>query len=534
MGDRVFESAISRRQLIKTGATGALAIAGADLLAACGSGSGTPSSATTPVGKPVYGGTLTAAFLSGGQAETISPALAYAPSDIARVQNLHDSLFKIAPTGYGNEPALALAAESNADATVWTFHLRDGVTWHDGKPFTADDVVYTMRSWLGKRSFLEPLAAIIFNSSGVRKRDRLTVEVTLTRSVAEFQTITALYSAYVIQDGSALNSTVGTGPFVYQSFTPGQRSVFKKNPHYWRAGEPYIDALVIDSSYKDDQSRVNAALSGSADAVTSMPYTLAKADGANASLRIGNAPSSSFQTIVCRVDQAPFTDVRVIQALKMLIDRPLIIESAFDGYGSTSNDCPQKGLPYFASDIEPYPHDVEQAKSLLKAAGRENLTLTLQTSQAVIDGMYGGATLFAEQAKQGGVTIKVQSIPGSTFFTPAGNYLNRTFTQDFWYLYPSLTSLYLDKLFSKAPVNETHWGNPAYDKLLFDAVGETNPSSAKQKWHAVQEQIHALGGDIIYANTNYVDGYAKRVQGLQTTPAGVADNFNFASAWLSG
>jgi len=532
VSDHLHDIAINRRQLIKTGAAGALTVASANWLAACGSGS-SPATTAAVHTKPVYGGTLTAAFLSGGQAETISPALAYAPSDIARVQNLHDSLFRIGPNGYGDEPALAVAAESNADATVWTLHLLDGVTWHDGKPFTADDVVYTIKSWLGKHSFLEPIAAIIFDSNGVRKRDRLTVEVKLTRGVAEFRTITALYNAYVIQDGSRLNSPVGTGPFVYKSFTPGQRSVFTKNAHYWRTGQPYVDTLVIDSSYTDDASRVNAAISGNADVVTSMPYVLAKEDGSTGSLRIGNASSSSFQNIVCRVDQAPFTDVRVIQALKMLIDRPAIIASAFDGYGSVSNDCPQKGLPYFASDIEPYAHDVEQAKSLLKAAGQQSLTLALQTSQSVIDGMYGGATLFAEQAKQGGVTIKLQSIPGSTFFTPASNYLNRTFTQDFWYLYPSLTALYLDKLFSKAPVNETHWGNPSYDALLFDAVGDTDPSTAEQKWHAVQEQIHARNGDVIYADMNYVDGYAKRVKGLETTSAGIADNFNFASAWLS-
>jgi len=216
VSDHLHDIAINRRQLIKTGAAGALTVASANWLAACGSGS-SPATTAAVHTKPVYGGTLTAAFLSGGQAETISPALAYAPSDIARVQNLHDSLFRIGPNGYGDEPALAVAAESNADATVWTLHLLDGVTWHDGKPFTADDVVYTIKSWLGKHSFLEPIAAIIFDSNGVRKRDRLTVEVKLTRGVAEFRTITALYNAYVIQDGSRLNSPVGTGPFVYKS-----------------------------------------------------------------------------------------------------------------------------------------------------------------------------------------------------------------------------------------------------------------------------------------------------------------------------
>ena len=183
MGDYLQDHAISRRRLIKTGAAGALTLAGAEWLGGRGSWSSSASAATRDAAavKRVRGGTLTAAFLSGGQAETISPALAYAPADIARVQNLHDSLFMIGPTGYGDQPGLASSAESNADASVWTIHLRDGVTWHDGKPFTADDVVYTIKSWLGKRSFLEPLAAVILDSSGVRKRGRLTVEVALTR-----------------------------------------------------------------------------------------------------------------------------------------------------------------------------------------------------------------------------------------------------------------------------------------------------------------------------------------------------------------
>src|SRR5262249_49795648 len=157
-------------------------------------------------------------------------------------------------------------------------------------------------------------------------------------------------------------SSVGTGPFVYRSFTPGHRSVFTANPHYW-GHAPYVNTLVVDSSFTNDNARVNAALAGQVDIVTAMPYALAKANASSGTLRIGSAPGSGFQNIVCRVDVEPFRDGRVLQALKMLINRPVIIASAFSGYATVSNDCPQSGQPFFASDIEPYAHDVEQAKA---------------------------------------------------------------------------------------------------------------------------------------------------------------------------
>ena len=144
---------ITRRRLMAIGAQGALALGGAGLLTACG-GSSSSSSATTSAsgGTPVRGGTFRVGMITAGSAETINPAHAVNNSDLLRIAQLYDNLFTVGPDVKTLVPALALSAEPNSKATVWTLKLRPNVKWHDGKPFTADDVVYTLRSWANPNS----------------------------------------------------------------------------------------------------------------------------------------------------------------------------------------------------------------------------------------------------------------------------------------------------------------------------------------------------------------------------------------------
>src|SRR5207248_2596383 len=112
-------------------------------------------SATTSAGgggKPVRGGTLRVGMITAGPAETINPAKTVNLSDLLRIAQLYDNLFTVGPDVKTLVPVLALSAEPNGNATVWTLKLRPNVKWHDGKPFTADDVVYTLRSWANPNS----------------------------------------------------------------------------------------------------------------------------------------------------------------------------------------------------------------------------------------------------------------------------------------------------------------------------------------------------------------------------------------------
>jgi peptide/nickel transport system substrate-binding protein len=529
----------SRRDLLKTGMVGTMAVSASGLLAACGSSSSSGSSSqlsTGPSGgSPVRGGTLRVGLLSAGSSETLDVRTPFNFPDFIRIFQLLDPLFFQEAHGLMS-PGLATEAHPNKDFTLWTLKLRDGVVWHDGKPFTADDVVYTIQnSWGAKSGLNYALYSPIIDFKGVRKRDKLTVEIPLLRSIAQFEQLTFTQASHIIQDGTTdFNKPVGTGPFVYKSFKPGSQSVFTANRNYWRSPEPYVDTLVIDSSFTADPARLNSLLAGNLDVVPSVPPALARAQQSSQKIVLGNQHGSAFIAVTMRVDQKPFDDVRVRQAMKLIPDRPTIVSSALDGFGVPGNDAPGHTLQYWASDLKS-PHDPEKAKSLLKAAGQESLAAKLYTA-GVIAGMNETATLYSDQASAAGVNVSVVKDDPATYYSPGspgGTWPDKTFSINNWIIgQGSLPLFYLSALQKGAPYNETHWNNAKSDKLLDQALADGNPDSAQQKWHAVQELQHNEGGYIVTSFLNWVDGYSTKVRGVHTTEAGPCNYWDFKSAWL--
>jgi peptide/nickel transport system substrate-binding protein len=470
--------------------------------------------------------------VSGGPAETLNIQKASALGDFVRGYGLYDGLFIVGNGGL--QPGLASAGEPNKDATVWTLTLRSGVHWHDGKPLTADDVLYTINTWNSPtQTYFGSLAQAIIDFKGVRKRGPMTIEIPLLLPVAEFPSVISFPNAYIVQDGARdFTHPVGTGAFRYESFTAGQTSTFLPNPDYWR-GAPYVDEFVCNSSFQQDAERVNAVISGQVSVAPGVPPALARANVASAVF--GNAPGPGFIPLTMRVDQPPFTDVRVRQAFKLATQRKPFVTDVFDGYATLGNDSPGSLLRYWASDITPI-YDPERAKALLKAAGYPNgITVPLQTS-AVAPGLVESATLWAAQAAAAGITAPVKQTPASTFFTPAGGYLSkqRVFSTNLWLGVASMTSLYLETLNSKAPFNETGWAltDSSQNRLVRAAMAELEPTKAAEKWHAVQEQQVQEGGYIVPVNNNFVDTYASNVRGGNTTRLGNNNDWDYHGMWL--
>jgi peptide/nickel transport system substrate-binding protein len=535
-------SGLSRRDLLKSGFAGAAALSGAGLLAACGSSSSSsaasaPALSTGPSGgTPVKGGTLRVGLLTAGSAETLDVRKATAFPDFIRIFQLLDPLFFQGPHGLMS-PGLATEAVPNSDFTVWTLKLRSGVVWHDGEPFNADDVVFTIQNSWGAPSGLNYLLyKPIIDFSGVRKLDNLTVQVPLLRSIAQFEQLCFTQASHVVQNGTTdWNKPVGTGPFKYETFTPGTESVFTANRDYWQSPKPYVDTLVMNSSFTADPARLNSLLAGDLDIIPSVPPALARAQEASAKLVLGNQPGSGFLSVTMRVDQEPFKDARVRQAMKMIADRPAIVSSALDGFGEAVNDAPGNTLQYWASHLK-VEHDPEKAKSLLKAAGHESLAVKLYTAE-VLAGMNQTATLYAQQAAAAGVTISVVNDDQATYYSegsPGGTWPNKTFSVNNWIIgQGSLPLFYLSALQKDAPYNETHWYTPESEKLLDAALADGNPDTAEEKWLAVQEIQNNEGGYVVTSALNWVDGYSTAVRGIQTTEAGPCNYWDFKSAWLT-
>jgi peptide/nickel transport system substrate-binding protein len=369
---------VSRRTFIAIGGGGLSAA----FLAACAS-STTPaastSTSTAAAGTAKRGGTLRVGSI-GSSADILDTTFSSTDIDQQRNQNVYDSLKYISQDlPYQTEYALAESIELNAAATMATVRLRQGVEFHHGKSLTADDLIFTLQRILnpnkpGKAA--TSFAAV--DPRNLKKLDALTVQFNLKTPDSLFAQRWGSASTNIVPTDFDPATPVGTGPFKVQSFTPGSRSVLVRNPHYWMSGEPYLDEVeIID--FSDNTSRMAALLSGQVDAIDGVdPSDLKQIPSGGFVTQI--TKSGFYQPITMRVDEAPFNDVRVRQAFRLMVDRPQMIAQAYSGYGQIANDMPFPADPAYP-DLTQRVQDIAQAKSLLKAAGHEGLAVTFATSQ---------------------------------------------------------------------------------------------------------------------------------------------------------
>jgi peptide/nickel transport system substrate-binding protein len=473
-------------------------------------------------------------MITGGSTETLVPGLGLSLPDIVRAQLLYDCPFWL-DRKLRAVPRLCESAEHNKDGSVWTIRLREGAEWHNGRTVDADDLMYSIRDWTNdKHNYTAATMRRIVDPKGLKKRDKRTVQIPLEMRVGNLPIMMAYFAFAVIPQGATPKSLarrpMGTGPWKAQSFTAGRRSVFTANKNYWEHGGPYLDQLVIDSSFNEETARINSLLSGQSQILQNMPFTQARAQLRSGRVNVLRSPGPTFQTLAMRVDRAPFRDVRVRQALRLLLDREQFVTQVFSGFGLPGNDLPCNGAQYFASQMKRH-QDVDKAKALLKAAGQEDLTVTLDTAP-LVDGLVQAATLFQQQAKKAGVTVKVRRNDPATYFN-LGRWLVYPFSSTFWVDSTwSMPLYYMNVLTRESPYNETHWKNPKSEKLVSEAISALNPRNAKQKWLEVQAMQFTQGGYITYAYMDFLDGLAKNVRGLKPSRSYWCDGMKLHNVWL--
>ena len=519
---------ISRGTLLR-GAAGAMVGMSPLLAAACG-GSSSGGSATTSAGKPRRGGILRAGFVGGGTAETINPYQGVTPIDESRVQNLYDPLVVLKPdltTG----PGLALEWNANSDATEYEVKLRPGVEFHNGKTFGAEDLIYSIRLMSKPANFASVPFVAGIDLNGLKAVNKTTVRIPLRYPDADLAANFVYWNTWIVQDGEKdFTRPVGTGPFMFDSFTPGTQSVFKRNPNYWISGKPYVDELKI-TSIDDNSARLNALLSGQIDAMAQLSTADAKAHQASGDIAVLVAKSPQAMMFYMDTTQAPFTDNNVRQAVRLIADRPALVANALNGFGTVGNDIVGKGLPFYDTDLPQRVQDIDQAKSLLKKAGQENLKVLLRTSP-IFAAFPAAATLLAQQAKEAGVTMQLKQVPPNSYYNPSLLYLKMAFAETQWPI-PSLKFFYLQSLSSTAPYNETHWNSKSFNDLLFKAIGEVDRTKAQDYWNQVQQIQYNEGGYLQWTNADWVDAVSNKLKGLEPHPGGILGNYLFMNAWFS-
>jgi peptide/nickel transport system substrate-binding protein len=520
---------LGRRQFMG-GLAGAGAVAGmGGLLAACGgssSGGSSPSatassSGSAAAGSQKRGGNLRVGMTGGSSTDTLDPHSGFTYLDSARAQSLFNPLYQLDANAQGQ---YVLAKEggikpSNKANTEWTIELRPGIKFHSGKPLTANDVIYTFKRIItGKHSGADSLGPM--NLGGLQAMDDLTVKVPFDSPYGSFVDQLAFwYYLYIIPEGddpSAKNyKPDGTGPFKYQSFTKGQRSVFVRNDNYWRSGRPFVDQVTI-IDFPDPVSLQNALVTNVIDAAGAIEGPQVASLSSNSGIKTVASKTGAITPFTMRVDTAPFNNVKVRQALRLLVDRQQLIDSALDGFATVAADVFSPFDPSYSTADFHREVDIPQAKSLLKQAGQSDLNIQLVTS-AVATGTVAMATVLAQQAKAAGVTINVKNISPGAFFG-ATVYLKSAFSQDFYNTSPYLAQV-AQSMLPTSPFNETHTKNPQYIQWYTDANRTGQTSVRLEIQHKMREFDFTEGGYIIPAFIDALDAYSTKLTGY--TPARV-------------
>jgi len=511
----------TRRDVLKLGMVAAAGMVGLTGLTACGAVPEKPDQSRPQL----RGGSYSHGATGGGLKDTLEPYFPVTNPDIARCLQLYEPLLRW-NAQYEIEPSVAEAVTPNGVNTQWTVRLRDGVEFHNGKTLTADDVMFSLAKVTDPEkpgSGGTELAKILeLNNSKIV--DPKTILLQLNQPYAVLDQLLAEYTVGILPTDFDVSRPVGTGPFSYNRFVPGQLSQFDRFANYWD-DPPFVDELII-YDFPDDAAKVNALLAGQVQSVDNLPSYLAgtiEQQGTSALI----SETGAWVPFTMRVDAAPFSDVRVRQALRLIVDRQQMIDQALNGFGILGNDLYSPFDPAYAKDLPQRMQDIDQAKSLLKQAGQENLAVELVTSTAVGAGAVESANLFVEQARQAGVAVQLTKADANVFY--GDRYLSWNFAQDFWN-----TRNYVPQVATSsvkgATYNETHFDDPQFTALIDQAKREPDQARRYQLLHDAQEIEYNTGGFIIWGFKRQLDAYSNLVQGLQPHRYLPCSNFGFKRA----
>ncbi|MEU9910811.1 ABC transporter substrate-binding protein [Streptomyces sp. NPDC051001] len=506
------------------------ATSGAAALALVGCGSGADDKADSDGGgTPRRGGRLRAAFAGGGASETLDPHLANLFADVARAKALYDKL-----ADYGADlsaqPRLATQWEANKTLDRWQVTLREA-TFHDGRPVTAKDVLFSYRRIADpKQTFRAKASLEPIDLDASRATSERGIEFVLKRPTAEFPNILAAFGAYIVPENATDFDTkpVGSGPFRFVSFAPGRSAVFRRHDGYWE-GAPHLDELEFVVA-NEESARVNALLGGQIEYAHELNPTTARAHEGKGQIEIVRLRNSAMQAFCMKTDRAPFDDQRVREAFFLIADRRELVDGALSGAGVVGNDLFGKGYEYYAADLPQREQDLDKARALLKKAGAEQLKVTLDTS-AVAAGFTEAASIFRDQAAKAGVTVDVKM--GSK-----DSYWSDILDSGTLCCYRSgampIEAHISQRLLTDSTTNATKWRHKDFDALYEQAQSTRGKTERAAVYGRMQRRLHTEGGFLIWGFADWIIGTGRTVKGVETkAPANTLDWARFDKVWLA-
>jgi peptide/nickel transport system substrate-binding protein len=529
--DELLARRLSRRDFVRRGTVIGISLPTLGLiLSACGGddGDSTTDGGTPASGTAKKGGTLRVGVTA--PSGPVDPITAGNQGSIAMHLMVGEFLIQSEPD-LTLRPALAERWKPNKDGSVWTFVLREGVTFNDGRPMTADDVAATYNRLSdpdGGSIALSALGGVLGKDSAVAVDDR-TVRFELEAPNGNFPYIASsdTYSAIILPadyKGDFEKTFPGTGRMVMERYDPATGATFVRNEQYWdKATAAPLDKVEYQF-FADEQPAILALQGKQLDVVTQVSAKNARPIMDNPDYTIINARSAASRVLHLRTDEGPWTDKRARQALALTLDRPAIVDNLFSDQADLGNDSPF--APVFTStdpDVPQRARDLDEARRLLAEAGLER-GFEAQVNVLGQLEIPDYAQLVQAGAKEVGIDLKL------TVQGPGQYYGDGVFGSSPWldatagitdYGHRGVPNVLLNaQLTSDGIWNSAHFKDPELDAMIGDYVAALDPAAQTAAAGKIQVKLLEETPLIYGYFFNFLAASASNVSGIVPNAAG--------------
>ncbi len=465
--------------------------------------------------------TLKVGVVALSDADSLDPAKATTTGGYIFAKQVFDTLTEFNTKGMWS-PRLAKSIEQGESADTWNVTLRDA-KWHNGKPVTAEDVVYTVQRWFTEK--LPPADMLPYiDPNATTATGEKTVQFKLTYEVAKFPEALTSPLCGIVPKEFDPKSPIGSGPYLYEMVDAGVQMIFKSNTIYWGSVPKTSELRII--SFADTNAEVNALLAGQIDVAANFDSTLASLiEGANG-YEIFDYPTSGALSWGMNCEKEPFTDPIVRQALRLAVNRQEIVDNVYGGYATIGNDYWSPYDPNYTKTLPQREYDPEAAKKLLTDAGY-NLPVKVDLwgapNQPTSDRQN---QILVEQASAAGFEIKFNKVDMATFYGDA--YGTYPLSLSYWG-YLSIFDQAAMTITKNAPYNSTHWVDAEYDSLYNQAVKSTDDAEGKKLVAQMQEIEYKRGSYIVPIFINTLVAHSSKIRGFEPYPntdGAIGYNFN--------
>ena len=468
--------------------------------------------ATVKAATPKKGGRFRMGLTGGATSDDLDPATTLDSYMInVNYGQLRNCLTEIAPDG-SLIGELAESWEPSADAASWTFKIRKGVEFHNGKTLDSNDVAASISHHLGEES-KSAAKGIIAAIEDVKIDDANTVTFELSGGSADFPYLMSDYHLGICPanaDGSIdWQSGIGTGGYSLVSFEPGVRTLTKRNPNYWKEGNAHFDE--IESLYIADVTARTAALqTGQIDAMSNVDLKTVHLLKRSQDIVVFDTTGNQHLTLPMLMDVAPFDNNDLRLALKYAIDREQWLQVIGKGYGELGNDHPiGPANQYRATEIEQRAYDPDKAKHHIKKAAMDGVELKLHMAATAFEGATDAGQLYQETAKAAGINIEVVREPNDGYWSNV--WLVKPWCASYWGGRPTEDWMFSQVYSTGADWNETRFAHEGFMKLLVEARAELDDAKRREMYVEMQRIVRDEGGAVIPMFTAYVQAVSAKV-----------------------